>query len=395
MRKIVLLGAPSCSSLNWDESTLLPRDPSIPNALDSTLLELKEVNGVQWRQLRWDTSHLKTGFSDQSPQSSVLETDDIIAITQKRSHTDFTTLGILTELFHSEESSSEISTTTSSAAETDAMLSQFCDESFIADTGDSSSQISDLDPAPNGIPALAQAGAREHYEATLKSNSKSIRVGPRLTHTLLKDLASVPSASYLRSIQPQTMTVNVVVGIIALPPAVTVIAGRRWGRGREVDLVEMLVGDDSKSAFGFSVWLAHAEEINHATSETDSLRISLSKLQRGDVILIQSMALGTFRGKVHGQSLRRSTTKIELLYRRGWGNGSIAEVFDTTNWADESAEEEDRQAREILTKKVGRVSQWILDFVGEVAYEDEPSGGRVLGRGAAGKSYRRLPPDTQ
>ncbi|KAL8945514.1 MAG: hypothetical protein Q9222_007939, partial [Ikaeria aurantiellina] len=84
------------------------------------------------------------------------------------------------------------------------------------------------------------------YDSFAFPNADDVRQD-RLLSTPVTDLKDIPSAAYLHSINPQTMTVNVLIGIIAIPPARTIITRKDK---REVQLVEMIVGDETKAGFG-------------------------------------------------------------------------------------------------------------------------------------------------
>jgi len=187
----------------------------------------------------------------------------------------------------------------------------------------------------------------------------------------LSDLEDLPNAKYLESIQPQTMTVNIIVGVISI--AQPRVVKTRWGASKT--LVELLVGDDTRSGFTVTFWLS--------PEQTDANTL-LQTLRRQDILLLRNVALGVFMNKVHGHSLRKGHTKIHLLHRRRidkydqGGTYVMKEVAST-------------RATHPQLAKTRRVWEWLLHFVGD--------GGTSLGkRGRNGKSIRRwdLPPeDTQ
>ena len=123
----------------------------------------------------------------------------------------------------------------------------------------------------------------------------------------LSDLKDIPSATYILAIQPQTMTCNLIVGIISLPPPRTVKT--RWGSSHR--LVEALVGDDTRSGFAVTFWLPASSN----EKEAEPLAQTLSTLRLADVVLLQNMALNVFSKRVYGYSLRRGLTRAHLLYR--------------------------------------------------------------------------------
>lgn len=157
----------------------------------------------------------------------------------------------------------------------------------------------------------------------------------------LSDLEDIPSANQVTSLHPQTITLNIIAGVISIaqPRSVTT----RWGQS--LSLVELLLGDDTKSGFAVTFWLA-------ADSASES---EVGKLQRQDVVLLQNVALHVFRGKVYGQSLRRGMTKIHLLWRRE------GKAYYTMKQLKQHAKSDQTQPQLAKTK---RVVDWVLRFVG-------------------------------
>jgi hypothetical protein len=104
-------------------------------------------------------------------------------------------------------------------------------------------------------------------------------------------------------------------------------------------------------------------------------------LRPRDIILVRNVALGSFRGKVHGQSLRKDITKVDLLFRKKQDRDDIGGSYtvQTVN----SAGENDPQLM-----KVRKVRDWLISFVPDQEAEVTSSGSRRRGK-------RRLPPDTQ
>ncbi|KAI1758180.1 hypothetical protein F4782DRAFT_476906 [Xylaria castorea] len=184
----------------------------------------------------------------------------------------------------------------------------------------------------------------------------------------LSDLEDLPDANFLLSISPQTMTVNLIVGIISIAEPRTVRT--RWGTTKS--LVELLVGDETKSGFSITFWLS---------SELSESNTLLRSLRRQDIVLLRNVALSVFMKKVHGHSLRKGHTKIDLLHRRRidkddkGGKYTMRDVSLT------------RRAHPQLVK-TRKVWEWLIHFVGD--------GGINLGkRRQNGKPIRRwdMPPD--
>ncbi len=94
-------------------------------------------------------------------------------------------------------------------------------------------------------------------------------------------------------------------------------------------------------------------------------------LRPRDVVMIQNVALSSYRGKVHGQSLRRDVTKMDLLFRRPVDDADPEGVYRASNL---------RNPIDPQIKKVKAVRDWLLDFVGD---------------GKKRKGQTSLPADTQ
>ena len=68
----------------------------------------------------------------------------------------------------------------------------------------------------------------------------------------ITDLKRIPNANHITRIQPQTITINLVVGVIAVLPSRTVRLKRL---NAQMDIIELTVGDDTRAGFPISLWL--------------------------------------------------------------------------------------------------------------------------------------------
>ncbi|KAK3186187.1 hypothetical protein K4F52_004951 [Lecanicillium sp. MT-2017a] len=184
----------------------------------------------------------------------------------------------------------------------------------------------------------------------------------------LSDLEDVPTAPQLLALHPQTITLNLIAGILSIAQPRTVKT--RWGK--TLSLVEILLGDDTRSGFSATFWLADD------SSNSDVTAKMLHLLRRQDVVLLQNVALHVFRGKVYGQSLRRGQTKVHLLWRRR-GSGGCYSSRDLASGHVEGANPQ--------LAKTARVKDWVLRFVGA------DSG--VEGKVEVLKGWDKPPDDTQ
>jgi hypothetical protein len=283
---------------------------------------------------------------------------------------------------------------TEPTTESSEALSEFYDHSFAIHEAVPSSQLSDVSELPPETPTYETN--EEMFPETpttgiIRSPSqRRLSQFPRPKH--LSDLDDIPNANHLRSIEPQTMTVNLIVAVLSIAQPRTVLTGGKFGNPQETDLVEVLVGDETKTGFCITMWLPREMRVNWKDGamampegSRSQLRRSLKVTRPRDVILLQNVALSSFKGKVHGQSLRRDVTKIDLLFRRKIDETDFGGIYSAQ--ALRNATDSDKQAL-----KVKRVKDWMLNFVGDSAEERRSSErSRSGGRGRR----RLLPPDTQ
>lgn len=381
-RSVVLAGAPRASSLRWTESELFsqPPPPCEYGALrPSAGSQSGNAEPVKWRYLSSSMTQLHTGFSQGIDYQAVGGAPH--ATLHSNEDTSFFTtadLGVPVGSF------SVCDSAVTSSAETDEILSQFYDHSFAVHEHIESSQIesSQLSPSP-----LKATSSNYHFSTGVKKPARalseaSVRLHAPAYH--LSDLEDIPSAGYLQSIAPQTITVNLIVGVIAMSPVRTVTT-RRWNR--EMQLMEMLVGDDTRAGFGITFWLLGGKSTFGATPGNGDMETTLSNLRPRDIILLRTVALGSFGGKVHGQSLRKNMTRIDLLHRRVLDAGDEQGVY-------QGRDIESSSASNPQSLKVRKVRDWILQFVGE-AGSSRSKGLRQGGMGSRSEARKLLPPDTQ
>lgn len=168
----------------------------------------------------------------------------------------------------------------------------------------------------------------------------------KMSRIVITHLEHIPNAAHLQDIEPQTMTVNLIVGIVSSPEARSVYTA--VGK-RHVSLLELVVGDETRSGFGINIWLAQDEGVDRSRKE------EAHGLRQGQLVLFQNVALNSFRGQVYGQNIRRNLTRTALI------NG------------------------ECDGEKIRAVRSWMADFI---AF-GEPYAMNQIDRSI------RLPPDTQ
>lgn len=389
---LFLTGAPEPSLLQWDSESLLDtftgpiaRFAGVSKAsYKSASPSLTSSNSRQasWRSLDLARQHLATGHSqghgwadEYQGNASFLTTSDL----------SFSSAG---SDDHKSQQHHDQETTQESVREG---LSHFYEHSFAVHANIASSQIqaspsehhriipsaSDGRPDQTHVDSFATTTSDLSYENQGGEPSPlrlSIPIGGHLS-----DLEDIPDAAYLSSIQPQTMTVNLIVGIISISAP----RGIKTRRGVDVDIVEILVGDETKSGFGINCWLPSTVHVNDEGSAEHNLRGILGGLRPQDIVLLRNVALSSFRGKVYGQSLRKGMTTAHLLFRNRIDRHDAGGCYTV----------EDLEAQQQVHPQIAktkRVREWVLRFVGVAQ-----TGTRKAGRGRVEIMKEVLPPDTQ
>ncbi|KAJ5679345.1 hypothetical protein N7462_007589 [Penicillium macrosclerotiorum] len=365
LKTIFLMGAPLPSSLDWDHDQLLnaamqPFQDRHSPELQRTSTDQGPISSSQ-RPAKWRVL-----------QPRLLERPNV--------HHDFyygtehPSFLISNQLMTAENDSSQ---------EEDSILSEFYDRSF---------QVHETQEI--SLSRLQEYSTQEN-RAALESIEVSTTCAPTEQdgHAIpsfripgsLSDLQDLPTASYLESITPQTITVNLIVGIIAVHPPRRVVT-RQWKS--EFDIIEMVVGDETRTGFGVNFWLPAAKPLAAKTHEADRLGRSLAMLRPQDIILLRTVGLGSFRDRVYGQSLRGGMTQVDLLHRQPVdvtdAGGLFEGILQRSSFPDTSI-------ADLSLEKARRVREWILRFVSATT---DAAGGHLSGMSQTQRGHR-LPPDTQ
>ncbi|KAI1310626.1 hypothetical protein F5Y03DRAFT_345040 [Xylaria venustula] len=358
-RKVMILaGAPEARTLDWTESNLLDHllapianfaftRASLESALGETSF-LSTPDIAVWRSIPLHQERLPTGFSQ----------------THALAHIYQGSPGFFTTLSKSFDTTSDLS----DDALSQRIINQFYDHSIAIHGDIPSSQLPSTSFATEDSYFEITEDLTEEISVQVDDDTAKLHGLSEGAVTHLSDLEDLPDAKYLLSISPQTMTVNLIVGIISIAEPRTVRT--RWGATNS--LVELLVADETKSGFSVTFWMS---------SEPSTTNTLVRSLRRQDVILIRNVALSVFMKKVHGHSLRKGHTKVDLLYRRRIDKSDTGGMYSMRDVSST------RRAHPQLAK-TRKVWEWLLHFVGD--------GGTTLGkRRHNGKSIRRwdLPPD--
>lgn len=384
---IVLAGAPEADRLDWSTPdllqtfqdsiaafALLPQQakhapPPSTESQDKSFLDMPV-----WRSLSLQRTHVPTGFSQQH---------DLNIVSHFPASADFlTTTGI------SFEATSQGLSQDDAAGHESRLLDEWYEHSLALHEDLASSQLVPRDSqghhggGGNGDEP-SSAGGTDYSKSVSITTSDEGDTTTNLTAdddaTIvvrtplqpgrqragagdhLSDLEDIPPARYLESIRPQTMTVTLIAGIISI--AAPRIVQTRFGTARS--LVEVLIGDETKSGFSVTFWLSAAECSGSDTGPLAGLRAQ-------DVVLMRNVALNVFRGKVYGGSLPRGMTAVHLLHRgRRIGAGDDGGHYSGADLAKAAR----RGARPVhpQLEKTRRVRDWVLKFVGG----GRPAGGDV------------------
>ncbi|QSS67809.1 hypothetical protein I7I50_06996 [Histoplasma capsulatum G186AR] len=368
VKVLTLTGAPRPSALKWDESELLN---------ECWFCSLSFVDGcrattagsVRWRRVEEREGHY--GFPGEHDKVDKIHDDD----NMNDGDTEFFALG------GAIEAHTGLQATMDTQVETG---SEFYDHSFALHEGGGDSSI------PSGMESFY---AESNFETTLDDtsivsradhlteyhNSPQHPLPPPLTGNL-SNLEDIPNAAYLHSISPRMIPINLIVAIITIYPRKRVRT--RWGY--ETEVVEFVVGDETRSGFQITCWLPLKGEPRDGAKE--DLYGSILGLRPRDIVLFRSVALNSFRGKVYGQTLKGNMTKVDLLHRALVGPDDDGGLFTLQALADGTTDCHPQLV------KVRRVRDWILNFISPHIYGKV---GQSSVRPGVPGDERCLPPDTQ
>jgi hypothetical protein len=372
-RLVVLTGAPTPSSLHWDETALSDlRTTNQDGVVDSMKSpEPSPVYCVQWRQVPTGNKYDSADHHNIDSTPFICSGNAIFPTTAK--------LTLQNESRHTRTSASTCRSTASMQT-TVEVLDDFYDQSFALHEELTAAQRSELQSQ-----VMSQQPSQYSNERTQVGMSSSVELERtalpfQISPQSLHDVKDIQSAAYLQSIEPQTMTVNLVVVIMTLSLPRRVTVGRRWGRAQETQLLEMLVGDDTRAGFEITMWLSKDLQSKGGMAGRNTLELQMQRLRPQDIVLLRNVALCAYQGRVHGQSLRRDVTKVDLLYRRQAHEPDDEGVYSSKKILEPAGQDP-------VLKKAQRVRQWLMDFVGHHMLDN-------LGE-ASRTRQALLPPDTQ
>lgn len=349
-KTIMLTGAPLSNSLDWaEESLCCPLQRCFgEHAEAKAIVGSPSVARPAWRNLPFKVEHLPSGLTQlaQLGDNAEGETQETNKETSFLTVTDISVLSDATNDCLSQNIQS-------SGSNDDDALTQFYEHSYAVHEELPTSNVFSLDMSnenstfPNDVLERSSVKVRDAEHIT----QKAAQGKPRSLN--ITNLRNIPNPSVLQGLGASTMTVDLVVGILAISPR-RLIKTKKYSR--LVELVEMTVADDTKSGFGITIWLPVMQSNSTRIPQEDALRSGVTGSRPQDIVLARNIALDAFRGKVYGQSLRKGITKLDLLYRRTVDSHDEPGAY---SW-----EELDSGIDDPQLIKVKRVREWVMSFVG-------------------------------
>lgn len=247
----------------------------------------------------------------------------------------------------------------SSAAITDGLTAHrheaaFVEHSiaFLEDTAISSGLRSIAGTAEATMQSFYSALSEPEQDSAVDSTAMA-----RVASSSITNLGDIPNAAQLQKTRPKL--INLLVAIIVVQPLRTVQLRRC---NAQMDIVEVVVGDETKAGFTITVWLVPQET---EASRSSELRLEVLSLRSGEMVMFSNIALSAYKGCVYGQTLSRH------------------HAFRGTSVLRLQAQHLEHGATNI---KVSALKTWARDFLG---FETG-----VSKRDVAVNGRERLPPDT-
>lgn len=342
------------SSLSWSDTDLTAPLQTIfseHNDVEHGKLSTSDKVAPSWRSLSFERAHLPTGLTQASIEVGPFAPDS--GPVEQASFLTSTDISFVSSDSGGEQNrDSQVS-----IFDKDEILSQYYEHSFAVHEDIPSSQIIGARSIVENFSHAESEGFSINSSTSSDISSQEHIVRSRLSSACLSDLRDIPNAKHLRSITPQTMTVDLVVGIISISQPRNVITRRA---GRSVDLVEILVGDSTRSGFGINIWLPSLQDNQYTIYAGGHLRSSTLQLRPQDIVLAKTIALNSFNGKVYGQSLRRNMTTLDLLYRNVIDGNDERGIYRVKDLEDEALTDP-------RVFRVKRVKEWVMQFVSRAA----------------------------
>ncbi len=311
---ILLTGAPDSATLDWGEDRLLSdflpcygssrdsneaRPSSKATTHEERLVVRSTALSTAWRFVPLTRHHLATGLT----QPSALPTGG--ELNGKDCNLPGTEASLCTHSAFSTAVSGDENTPVqvgnmSFNSGGDETQSSFYEHSYAVHEDIKSSQVAtELVPQDSATQTWTMLeGSVDLSDSSLTPSDASLppQLRPPVpTFGRITDIRDIPNASYLRGIVPQTMTVNLIVGVVSIGSCRTIQTRKA---GHSMDLVEILVGDETRAGFGITIWLV-PERTAYVRQQIEvDVRAKLASLRPRDILLLRNVALSSFRGSV-------------------------------------------------------------------------------------------------
>ena len=318
-RLIIFTGAPSPASLATEKNLLSDLDPSIAQFLGLETTASPSPPAPSNTYPEWRSLPLSTALSQTRARHAPHPSDDFFSIA---------------DITFAPDDESPLLTGDTQDDRVSQLLSQFCQDSLrdaaaLHDTQATSyfstdSFTSDDDSAPRE--PRAPLGNRGH----------------------VSDIAGIPPATEIQLCAPGTVVVNLIAAVVSVSELRLVRT--RWGSSAW--LVEIQLGDETRTGFGVTLWYGGRGAAEGMVRE----------VWRGDVVLFRGVELRVWRERVYGGSLRGGRTRVDVLYREV-GRGGWYARRDVVGRENEG---------NLQLEKVGRVREWVVRALLFGSAEDGP-----------------------
>lgn len=314
MRLKTLNGAPLRETLDFSPEALLSPDVAARFLYQDT--QSSEAAGdtpLKWRHVTSKDQRLRSDWSQ-----PYLPTGDFHG---SDPDVTFALPGVGASLDAEREGTNENDTTTA-FDETTNDESEFVYHSLIFNDTLLSSQIVEVQAAD--LTTTSQSFLSTSIDSTTSADLESFQHSntdrPILqvpSSLQLTTLGALPNAAQLRRIYPQTPTPNLICVLTAPPEDREVFVKKR---GYKMRLREIIVADNTKSAFKVSFW----QKPSKGSENQNPLDQTLQRITTGDILLLRNVALNAFRDEVFGQSLNVSITRVKTSIEILMGGSGIS-----------------------------------------------------------------------
>lgn len=205
--------------------------------------------------------------------------------------------------------------------------------------------------------------------------------GQRVTGIHIDKLALIPDAKQVISMQPQTLTVNLIVGVLRIFAPRTILQSTFGGRQRTTQCAQVKVGDDTMPGFEIIFWigsedghmttarqrrLQQQQRQNGRTLDETDMRTAYYQIRPRDVVLLQNVGLKVWNGRVTGYTLHGGLTRMRILYRAPEVERETGHEGDYAAWmigASSMARKASGEPEDSRLYHARKVWKWVVNYV--------------------------------